>query len=47
MKRHPKEATFILNSRGANDIWHLTVFGHAVAAEEIRRVLGTSGLLGR
>jgi hypothetical protein len=47
LKRHPKEATFILNSRGANDVWHLTVFGHAVAAEEIRKALWTAGLVER
>ena len=39
LERHPKDATFILNSMGANDVWHLTVFGHGVAAEEIRQAL--------
>lgn len=44
-RQHPKEDIFLLNSSGYYDIWHLTEYGHALAAEEVLCLLQEKELL--
>jgi len=46
---HPKEDVFLLSSRQREtyDIWHLTEYGHELAAEELFRVLQERNLIAK
>lgn len=44
-KRHRKEEVFLLQDSGYYDVWHLTGYGHELAAEEILSFMRGKGLL--